>query len=328
MNLKKKINIENKKKIIFTAGPSSLLYENISNIKPCFGRGDIEYLSTESYVLKRLLKLSGQTKIARLQGSGSLAIEVMILNFLYGKVLIIDTGYYSDRLKLISKQAKKTYKNIKSIKSINWKKIDTVVEKFDWILGCPTETSCGLKIPINELYKLKKKTKSKLMLDATASIGLEAGHNLADVISFSSCKGLFGLTGACFVSFSTKIQNEINSFYLNLENHLEKKMTGPYHTIYSLFEILKDYENVKYSVLINKEKFLKKMNDYLTQPYKNQPKLCTHVTKKIYANKKTILYQPRNNLPGSVVCHLGEAHLKQNSKGNIINNLKYKYIDE
>ena len=82
MNLKKKINIENKKKIIFTAGPSSLLYENISNIKPCFGRGDIEYLSTESYVLKRLLKLSGQTKIARLQGSGSLAIEVMILNFL------------------------------------------------------------------------------------------------------------------------------------------------------------------------------------------------------------------------------------------------------
>ena len=34
------------------------------------------------------------------------------------------------------------------------------------------------------------------MLDATGSIGLERYHELADVISFSSCKGLFGLTGA------------------------------------------------------------------------------------------------------------------------------------
>ena len=164
-------------------------------------RGDKEYLSTENYVLKRLLKLSGQTEIARLQGSGSLAIEIMILNFLYGKVLIVDTGYYSDRLKLISKQAKKTYKHIKSIKSINWEHIDTISEKFDWILGCPTETSCGLRVPIKELYKLKKKTNSKLMLDATASIGLETGHNLADVISFSSCKGLFWTYWCMFCFF-------------------------------------------------------------------------------------------------------------------------------
>ena len=31
------------------------------------------------------------------------------------------------------------------------------------------------------------------MLDATASFGLE-NHKLADVFSYSSCKGLFGLT--------------------------------------------------------------------------------------------------------------------------------------
>ena len=34
------------------------------------------------------------------------------------------------------------------------------------------------------------------MLDATASIGLEDEHELADLIAYSSCKGLFGLTGA------------------------------------------------------------------------------------------------------------------------------------
>ena len=55
MNLKNKVIKNNKKKIIFTAGPASLLYENISSLKPCFGRGDKEYLSVENYVLKLLL---------------------------------------------------------------------------------------------------------------------------------------------------------------------------------------------------------------------------------------------------------------------------------
>ena len=81
--------------------------------------------------------------------------------------------------------------------------------------------------------------RSKLALDATASIGLEKNHHLSDVSAFSSCKGLFGLTGASFIVFNEKPQNEIDSFYLNLFNHLNKKMTGPYHTIYSLNKILK-----------------------------------------------------------------------------------------
>jgi len=322
MKIKKKILIENQKKIIFTAGPASLSAENLSELKPCFGRGDDEYLKVENYVLKKLLKISGQKKIARIQGSGSLGIEIMAANFLSGDVLIIDTGYYSDRLGLISYQVKKNYKNIKKIKTTNWKNINEISGNYDWIFACSTETSCGLKLPLESLYDLKKRTKSKLMIDATASIGLEKKHYLADAISFSSCKGLFGLTGACFVAFNANIENEINSFYLNLSNHLQKKMTGPYHTIYSLFEVLKKYENFRYSVLINKEKFCKKMKNYLTLPKQNQPLLCTHTSKKIITkNRKVILYEPRNNLEGSIVCHLGEAHLKKEAKGKIIDHL-------
>ena len=62
------------------------------------------------------------------------------------------------------------------------------MKKYDWIFACSTETSCGLKIPIRSLSRLAKKCKSKLMLDATGSIGLENEHELADVISFSSAK--------------------------------------------------------------------------------------------------------------------------------------------
>ena len=63
MKITKKILIENQKKIIFTAGPASLSIENLSQLKPCFGRGDKEYLKVENFVLKRLLKISGQKKV-------------------------------------------------------------------------------------------------------------------------------------------------------------------------------------------------------------------------------------------------------------------------
>ena len=51
------------------------------------------------------------------------------------------------------------------------------------------------------------------MLDATASIGLEPDHNLADVIGFSSCKGLFGPLAA-FIAYKCENKVSVNSFYL------------------------------------------------------------------------------------------------------------------
>ena len=45
-----------------------------------------------------LKKISGHKNIVRLQGAASLALEVMILNFLRGNILVIKTGVYSDRI--------------------------------------------------------------------------------------------------------------------------------------------------------------------------------------------------------------------------------------
>ena len=46
------------------------------------------------------------------QGSGSTVLEMVSLNFLKGKVLIISTGYYSQRLYDLSIFAKKTHGTI------------------------------------------------------------------------------------------------------------------------------------------------------------------------------------------------------------------------
>ena len=161
------------------------------------------------------------------------------------------------------------------------------------------------------------------MLDAIASIGLEANHDLADVISFSSCKGLFGLTGGAFITYNYKPQNEINSFYLGLSSHLNKKMTGPYHTICSLYEVLKKHNDFRYSVVINKKKFLEKFKNFLINTNDHEPLICTYINKKLNKiNNDTILYQSRGNINGSVVSHLGEVHLKRSSKGLILKNIR------
>lgn len=319
------VNNQNKTKQLLTPGPASLLFENINNLKPCFGRGDPDYIKIEKKVLSMLKKISSHKKIARLQGSASLALEILACNFLFGKVLIIDTGFYSDRIKTMAKSYKKSLKKIKLIESISWKKMSKINKKYDWIFACPTETSIGLKIPIKWLYKLKKKCNAQLALDATASIGLERGHNFADAIAYSSCKGLFGLTGASFIAFNKLPKNKINSFYLNIFNHLEKKMTGPYHAILSLHDVLKKHGQFKHSVIINKKKIMKIMSDNLAYPKENQPLLCTYIKKKLTSkNKKIIFYKTRANLKGTVVCHLGEVHLKKKATGKILNTLKYE----
>ena len=62
------------------------------------------------------------------------------------------------------------------------------------------------------------------MLDATASIGLENDHQYADILSFSSCKGLFGFTGAGFVAYNNNIKiHKVASFNLNINNHIQRK---------------------------------------------------------------------------------------------------------
>ena len=102
-------------------------------------------------------------------------------------------------------------------------------------------------------------------------------------------------------------------------------MTGPYHSIQSLELIVNNYKFFKRSVEINKKKAIKKFKRYISLPTKNQPLLCTYLNCKVKgSSSKVILYQPRIKLSGSVICHLGEAHLGNKAKGKILENLIVK----
>jgi len=272
------------------------------------------------------LKLSGQSKIARMQGSATLAIEISISNFVFGKVLVINSGYYSNRMHDICKSYMKNGKDIASISYLTFDEAIGLNDSFDWVIACSVETSRGTLRPLIDLNRLAKSKNAKLMVDATASIGLEKNHHFADLIAFSSCKGLFGLTGASFVAYSTKPNNYVSSLFLNIDNHLEKKVTGPYHSICSLYNVLPKIDLYRETVLRAKKDFINRFRKYLNVSNKYQPLLCTFVTNKIISNDpRSVLYVPRDLNFGSIVCHLGEAHRIDEKDCRINNYLEADY---
>lgn len=315
--------LNNKK--MFTPGPSCLSKENLM-IKPCFGRGDNEYESIYKKVENILSKMTGEKEIISLQGSASLALEIAAYNFLKGKILVIVSGYYSKRLYTIIKNTMKYFNNIVEIRKTSIDKIKNLKnKKFDWVVGCPVETARAYLIEIKEFKNIAKMFHAKLMIDATGSIGLEKNHELADLMAFNSCKGLFGLTGAAFIAYSKKLKtNKSNMFYLKIKTHQQKMITGPYHVIQSLLPILEKYDRYRYSVIVNKKIAMERFKKHLIYQKEHQPLLCTAINKKIVAkSKNVVLYHPREkSKANSVFCHLGEYYLGYKAKGKILNYLK------
>ena len=185
---------------------------------------------------------------------------------------------------------------------------ESIKDNFDWVLCAYTETSIAFKIDLNIVKNKANECGAKLYVDATGSIGLEEGHHLADVMAFSSCKGLFGLTGASFVAYKSNLkQNNLDTFYFNLNTQENKMTTGPYHAIASLFGVIEIHDILRKRVVNSKNTILKKYRDIVR--VNNQPLLCTYLEGEVIAKDDNIvLYSPRSKLSGSVICHFGEIH--------------------
>ena len=305
----------NRNKPLFTPGPAAISEENLNGLGPAFGRGDSKFKGIESEVENWLMKLSGKSNVLSLQGSGSLACEIAVNNFLHGEILVIKSGFYSDRLYQMISQKFSSH----SIDYREYKEISKIEKNYQWVVACYVETSNAFKLDLHVLNDLALKCNSKLLIDATASIGLEKDHYLADVICFSSCKGLFGLTGAAFIAFEEKPSDKnCESFYLDFQTHYNHLITGPYHALQSLVNVIPVHEQMVNSVRKNKEVFLEKFKNYIVHAESNQPLIATLVNAKIISSdENAILYSPRKVTSGSIISHLGEVYLKHKAKGKL-----------
>ncbi len=305
-NAQRSITQKNNRKLMLTPGPAVVLYENLQYLKPLFGRGDDEYTSMSESVTNWIKRLSGQDEVVSMQGSATLALELAAHSFVSGKILLVSTGYYSDRLE-------KLLPNGCELIICKYEELDSIKGNFDWVLCAYTETSVAFKVDLESVKNKANECKAKLYVDATGSIGLEDNHQLADVMAFSSCKGLFGLTGASFVTFKSDLNpKDLDTFYFNLNTQKNKMTTGPYHAIASLYGVIKKHNIFKQRVVNSKNTILEKYQDIVRES--NQPLLCTYLEGEVVPNDDSIvLYSPRSELSGSVICHFGEIH------SNIVN---------
>jgi cytidyltransferase-like protein len=302
-NASRSITQINNQKLMLTPGPAVILHENIQYLKPVFGRGDDEYQQMATKVLDWIKQLSGQDEVVMAQGSATFALELAAHSFVKGKVLLVSTGYYSDRLqKLLPEECE--------LKVINYDDLEKVQDEFDWVLCAYTETSKAFKVDLSTVKIKADQLGARLYVDATGSIGLEAQHELADVMAFSSCKGLFGLTGACFVAHKKNLpKKSLSKFYFNLETHENKMVTGPYHAVASLYGVMKKHDELVRRVKNSKYQVLTDWGKYIDTERIHQPLLCTYLHAKLNAiDDQTVMYTPRSDLPGSIVCHFGEVH--------------------
>ncbi len=291
-------------KITFCPGPGAVINDWFTNQNEYFGRGDKEYSIIKRKTLNWIKKKSGQEVVVPISGSGTTAAIVALNSFLNGKVLIINTGYYAKRwIDYVKNSKLPIYSDVISYDQFILKK--NFKKKYSWIIFVYVETANCRKYDIQKVSKIAKKLKAKVMLDATASIGLENNHKLADVIFFSSCKGLLGPTGLGFIAYKNKIKyKNLKDFWFNLETHKNSKYTLGYNCIASLYGIISNHELYKKRILYASRLLKKYTVSKFSIPKIGLP-LKFFLKSKIKSNQNLIFYEPRENPGYEVIFLLG-----------------------
>tara|TARA_B100000963_G_scaffold218318_1_gene190390 strand:- start:28434 stop:29735 length:1302 start_codon:yes stop_codon:yes gene_type:complete len=312
------IDKRNQSKLFLTPGPAAILKEHLNELNPVFGRGDSQYNKIYDEVTSWIKSITKMDNLITFQGSATNALELAAKTFINGKVLIVDTGVYSDRFEFFLNQ-----KNV-FINHCNYDDLENFKSKVDWVMATYVETSKAFKSDIRRLRETADRLEAKLFLDSTSSIGLEEGHENADLIGFSSCEGLLGFAGAAFIAHKSSLKiiksnNFHNTFTMNYENMKYKTTTGPYHAICSLYGVMSNYNKFVKRIKKSKKKVLEKFETFYKSD--NQPILCTRLNKKIQSTNKNvevIFYKPRLKIDGSIVCHLGEIYRDEQNIANLI----------
>lgn len=311
----------------FCPGPGAYLNDWDKNQMEFFGRNDEHFKKIKKVTLNWIKKISGQDEIVPIAGSGTTAAIVSINSFLFGDVLVINTGYYAKRwINYIRNSKQEVKMDIISYDDFINKKIK---KKYNWILFVYVETANCRKYDIKKISRIQKKNNCKLMIDATASIGLESKHSLADVIFFSSCKGLLGPTGLGFIGYKKKIKYiPSKDFWFNLDTHRESKYTLGYNCIASLYGISFKHNYYKKKILLA-HKILRKVTLKKFPIPKIGVPLKFRLNNKIKKKNNLIFYQPRENPGYDVIFFLGITKYSLKNielvlKKNIIKNLIFK----
>lgn len=236
------------KRIFFTPGPSQLyptvakhiinaLAEDIPSISHRGEKFHEIFRSTQE-ALRKLLKIPKNHKIFFLS-SGTEAMERIIENTVEEYSLHFVNGafskkFYQTAVELGKKPVKIEAKpgdgfNFESVKIPN---------KVELLCFTHNETSTGVALPVDDIYRIKKRYKNKLMAVDTVSSApfIDIDYKLVDLVFFSVQKG-FGLPAGLGVVIVSPKAIEKYKFLKQ-----KKARVGSYHSFDSLLKYADKFE--------------------------------------------------------------------------------------
>ena len=183
-------------------------------------------------VKKKILKIAKKTidYVSILHGSGTLAVESGIQNFIKGRVLVIVNGDYGNRI--VKSLSNRDNFNLK-ILSYNFLEIPDVEEigkelnayQYNWVCLVHHETTTGILNPINRICDVAQKTGTRVFVDAVSSFPVHNINNNVDVICTNSNKCLESVPGAAIVIWKKNItvRDDVCD-YMKLNMYIDKKI--------------------------------------------------------------------------------------------------------
>lgn len=226
---------------LFNPGPTNVSENVREAIKtPDICHREKEFSDVLCRVREKILKVvNGQeTHTAIAFVSSATGCNEAVISSIEGKILLINNGKYSERLKKIAERYKLPFVELKfdPYKQAKLEKIEKVLKRepgITHIIMVHHETTTGIMIPLKKIGQLAKKYNKVLVADTVSSFG---GHKInvkEDNLAFctvSANKCLESFPGISLVIADKKelkkMKGKSKSFYLDLYSQWEAEKRG------------------------------------------------------------------------------------------------------
>ena len=280
--------------LVIAPGPAGLSEHSLAGIKPGYYDANPETRQVIDSVTSWLRQMSDHSEIEIFPCTVATVRQLAMDRYVSGRVLVDDSGD-------VSRQLFAQYQHQPHVELVTESDLPGIDGAADWLVAAYVDEAVADKQDLDFLRAQADRLGARLYLDATFSIGLEDDHHLADLLTFDSCHGLFGLMGAAFISHQ-------NLPIVGPQVTIDE--TPPLHALQSLHGLIPHHPVIVERVKRSKQRCVSDWAQYLPPtPASRQPLLCTYFDGQAMAlDDSVMLYRPENHRSGSVIYHLGEVH--------------------
>jgi 2-aminoethylphosphonate-pyruvate transaminase len=223
--------------VLFSPGPVNLrpeIKDNLFNVELCHRQPEFEDLYER--VAAKLFNAAGFSprthRLSLLPGSGTTAVDAGMTSLVRGRVLVVNNGFYCDRLTAAVESVEKTVVSEHRPgmgAPPDLEALDTQLSRDppDWLAVVHHETSTGLLNPLPELAELAARHGCRLFVDAVSSLPAHPIPGTSDVACFNSNKCLESLPGIAGVFWGRDLEARALSASLDVAAYADSIPTTP-----------------------------------------------------------------------------------------------------